>query len=84
MQLRPLALEIPSALREAEPKTPGVSKSKGGLQGSRLKSREGSIGSRSRHTIISYKEAMSNDIVNRFRQQIERKVSGLDVLDIKA
>ena len=78
MQLRPPKLDISmSAVKQAEPKTPGVSKSKAGLHGSKLKSREGSIGSKSRQTVISYKEAMSNEIANRFRKQIERKVSGL-------
>ena len=73
-----------SAVKQGEPKTPGVNKSKACLHGSKLKSREGSIGSRSRHTVLSYKEVMSNEIANRFRKQIERKVSGLDLLNMKA
>jgi hypothetical protein len=49
MQLRPPKLDISlSAVKQAEPKTPGVNKSKACLHGSKLKSREGSIGSKSR------------------------------------
>ena len=85
MHSRPTKLDISmSAVKQGEPKTPGVSKSKANLQGSRLKSREASIGSKSRHTVISYKEAMTSEIANRFRKQIERKVSGLDLLNLKA